>query len=160
MPQIAERACIALLAVYLIWLPLPFGSIIDAAFVPLILPPILICALAACLRSRMPPNTSLHMSLAYRIWTAGAVALVIIVALQLVPLPQSLLAPASPMSQRIWSSADRVASLAHIAADSSHNHGTFVKNAQVLLNELKKNGTITAAQKDALSNCVGQSNNP
>src|SRR5438874_3804148 len=118
MPQIAERACIALLAVYLIWLPLPFGSIIDAAFVPLILPPILICALAACLRSRMPPNTSLHMSLAYRIWTAGAVALVIIVALQLVPLPQSLLALASPMSQRIWSSADRVASLAHIAASA------------------------------------------
>ena len=50
--------------------------------------------------------------------------------------------------------------LALIAADSSRNHGTFVKNANALLNELKKNGTITAAQKDALSSCVGSSNNP
>jgi len=50
--------------------------------------------------------------------------------------------------------------IAHIAAASSKNHGTFVKNAQVLLNELKKNGTITAAQKDALSTCIGASNNP
>jgi len=50
--------------------------------------------------------------------------------------------------------------LAHIAADSSRNHGTFVKNANALLNELKKNGTITAAQKDALSGCIGASNNP
>src|SRR5437773_8540334 len=113
MPQIAERACIALLAVYLIWLPLPFGSIIDAAFVPLILPPILICAIAAFLRSRMPPNTSLHMSLAYRIWTAGAVALVIIVALQLVPLPQSLLALASPMSQHLEQRRSRCVARAH-----------------------------------------------
>jgi hypothetical protein len=50
--------------------------------------------------------------------------------------------------------ADRIA---HIAADSNKNHGAFVKNAQALLNDLKKNGTITAAQKDALSNCIGQS---
>jgi hypothetical protein len=53
--------------------------------------------------------------------------------------------------------ADRIA---HIAAASAANHGTFVKNANVLLNELKKNGTITAAQKDVLSSCVGASNNP
>jgi hypothetical protein len=50
--------------------------------------------------------------------------------------------------------------LAHIAADSTKNHGTFVKNANALLNDLKKSGIITGAQKDALSSCIGQSNNP
>jgi PA domain-containing protein len=53
--------------------------------------------------------------------------------------------------------ADRIA---HIAADSNKNHGTFVKNANALLNDLKKSGAITAAQKDALANCIGQSTNP
>jgi hypothetical protein len=47
--------------------------------------------------------------------------------------------------------------LAHMEA-AAKNHGAFVSEANALLNDLKKNGTITAAQKGALSTCIGGSN--
>ena len=40
---------------------------------------------------------------------------------------------------------------------SSSNHGEFVSSVGRLLNGLKKQGLITAAQKDALMSCVGSS---
>ena len=46
----AELLCVALLLAYLIWVPLPFGSNTDAAYVPLIVPPLILCAAAALLR--------------------------------------------------------------------------------------------------------------
>ena len=49
--------------------------------------------------------------------------------------------------------------IAHIAA-TSKNHGSFVKSVTTLLNQLKKSGVITAAQKDAILNCAGSANIP
>ena len=49
--------------------------------------------------------------------------------------------------------------IAHIA-DSSSNHGQFVSEVNQLLNQLKKAGIITAAQKDALSSCAGSASIP
>jgi hypothetical protein len=49
--------------------------------------------------------------------------------------------------------------IAHVAATAT-NHGKFVSQVQVLLNQWKKSGLITAAQKDALSSCVGSAKIP
>jgi hypothetical protein len=45
-------------------------------------------------------------------------------------------------------------------AESSANHGIFVARVNQLLNQLKKQGIITAAQKDAIANCAGSSSLP
>jgi PA domain len=45
-------------------------------------------------------------------------------------------------------------------AATSPNHGIFVARVGQLANALKKNGTITAAQKDALMNCAGSDSIP
>src|SRR5689334_7888252 len=107
MMRTAERACVLLLFVYLVWVPLPFGSNVSWAWQPLILPPLILCAIAALVRTRH--GEWFHMPRAYRIWTAGAIALTVVVAMQLVPLPPGLLAIVSPESHFIWSGADQVA---------------------------------------------------
>jgi hypothetical protein len=114
----AERTCVVLLLAYLAWVPMPFGSNVDAAFLPLILPPMLLCAITAWLRFR---EASLpYVTLAYRIWTAGAVAFLVVVAFQLVPMPRFLLAIVSPKSSEIWTSADHLALLAGVSTSSLH----------------------------------------
>src|SRR5438067_2308389 len=114
----AERACVALLLAYLAWLPMPFGSVIDRAFMPLVVPPIALCAVASLLRPTQ--GTQSRLTPVYRIWTAGAILFLIIVALQLVPLPDSVIAFVSPGSSAIWTSAERVASAAGVPASRAH----------------------------------------
>jgi O-Antigen ligase len=113
----AERVCVALLLAYLAWLPMPFGSVIDRAFLPLVIPPIALCAVASFLRV---DDRRSRLSDTYRIWTAGAILFVITVALQLVPLPDPVLAFVSPGSSAIWTSAERVASAAGVAMPRAH----------------------------------------
>jgi O-antigen ligase len=110
---IAERACLALLLVYLFWLPLPFGSVIDEARLPLVVTPLLLCVAAALLAAR-DPATSFGM--AYRTWSIGGALLVVIAALQLIPLSPSLLGALSPESLTIWHLGARVASIAGVPA--------------------------------------------
>lgn len=110
---IAERACLALLLVYLFWLPLPFGSVIEEARLPLVLSPLLLCFAAALLAARDPATSH---SMAYRTWSIGGALLVVIAALQLIPLPPALLAAVSPESLHIWQLGARVASLAGVPA--------------------------------------------
>lgn len=111
MPKaIPENACIALLMAYLFWLPLPFGSVIDAARLPLVAVPLALCAVAALLRLGTPGP--LHLTPAYLAWSAGGLLLVAIAGLQLIPLPPSLLGAVSPESQEIWKQAAGVAALA------------------------------------------------
>jgi O-antigen ligase len=105
----AERACFLLLLGYLFWLPLPFGSVIDAAYVPLVLVPVVLCAVAALLRLR--EAAQLEQATAYRIWTAGAIAFFIVIALQLIPLPPAVLAAISPESSTIWGGAAKISAL-------------------------------------------------
>ena len=104
---IAEAVCAALLLAYLVWVPLPFGSNIDAAYVPLVVPPLVICAAVSLLRARA--GADLRFSRAYRTWSVAALVLILIVALQLLPLPSSMLFALSPESHSIWSAAGRVA---------------------------------------------------
>lgn len=114
----SERVCFVLLLAYVAWVPMPFGSNVDAAFLPLILPPILLCAAASYFRfreERLP-----YFTLAYRIWTAGAIVFIAIVLLQLVPFPRVILAIVSPKSNQIWTAADHLASLAGISSSSMH----------------------------------------
>src|SRR5438552_7351298 len=117
MRTVAERVCVALLLAYLAWVPMPFGSVIDRAFLPLVVTPIALCAVAS-----LPRRTHAQSRLTpvYRVWTAGAVLLLVIVALQLVPLPDSVLAFVSPGSSGIWRSAERVASAAGVAMPRAH----------------------------------------
>src|SRR5438874_5237194 len=100
----AELACALLLLAYLIWVPLPFGSNVDAAWLPLIVPPLALCTAVALMRARYAEL--LNLSRAYRLWSLGGLAMIAIVALQLVPLPPSLAAVLSPESHAIWSAAD------------------------------------------------------
>jgi len=102
-----EEALTALLLLWLLFLPLPFGSVIDGVQPMLILPPMILCAAAALLRLRQPAVITRPL----RIWTAGAWLFVAVVALQLVPLPNGLLAAISPESFLIRTNASRVASL-------------------------------------------------
>ena len=105
---LAEHACRAALYLYLLWLPLPFGSVVDGAQLPLIAGATLICAAASLIRLRGGGNPVMP---ACTIWSAGAVAFAAVVALQLIPLRDSLLRMVSPESAAIWSGASRAASL-------------------------------------------------
>jgi hypothetical protein len=115
-----EAVCVALLLAYVIWVPLPFGSNIDAAYVPLIVPPLVLCAAAGLLRSVSARD--LNLSRAYRMWSLAGIAVIAICALQLIPLPPSLAAVLSPESHAIWSAADRVVALTHDAAPLARLH--------------------------------------
>jgi putative inorganic carbon (HCO3(-)) transporter len=115
-----EAVCAALLLAYLIWVPLPFGSNVDAAYVPLIVPPLILCAAAALLRSFSADGVSL--SRAYRTWSLAGIVAIATCALQLVPLPASIAAVLSPESHAIWSAADRVVALTHDAAPVALAH--------------------------------------
>ena len=97
---------------------MPYGSNIDSAFLPLVIPPMLLCAAAAFLHLRDPLLPQFPFS--YGIWTAGMIALVLLVVLQLVPMPKAMLSLVSPRSAEIWTSADRLAALAHVPAEPAH----------------------------------------
>src|SRR5205085_10457383 len=101
-----ERACVVALLAYLVWLPMPFASVVDAAQPALMIPPFAICALAALLRSRA--DGVARPTAPYRIWTAGAIAFALLVSFQLVELPDALLRWLSPESFAIWSRAAHV----------------------------------------------------
>jgi O-Antigen ligase len=110
-----ELALYVGLVAFLVWVPMPFGSASDASQPALILPPLLICA-AALLRLRQP----LTMARAGRIWTAGGVLFVGVIALQLLPLPPALLAFVSPESAAIWGRATHVVALAGVDGGRWH----------------------------------------
>jgi len=118
----AERGCLTLFLVWLAWLPLPFGSIIERARVPLIAVPLFLCALAAALRfyAIRKRESPVLPTRPWLIWGTGALIFLVAGALQLVPLPPSLLQLASPDSHAIWSAASRVAALAGVSTASFH----------------------------------------
>jgi hypothetical protein len=118
----AERFCLTILFAWLAWLPLPFGSVIERARMPLIVVPLVVCAIAAAIRlyaTRDRANTA-QPTRAWLTWGIGALLFVAVCTLQLVPLPPSLLELASPESHAIWTRATRVASLAGVSTGSAH----------------------------------------
>src|SRR5258706_11580140 len=118
MRNTAELGLFALLLAFLIWVPMPFGSASDASQPPLIIPALLICAAAALLRSmRQPPLAQTRPG---RLWIAGGVLFVLVIALQLVPLPMPVLRLLSPQSAAIWGRASRLAGLAGVQTSALH----------------------------------------
>ncbi len=118
----AEWSCLAILMVWLAALPLPFGSNIEKARLPLIVVPLAVGLIATLLRlhvirDRTNASQPTRPSL---IWTCGALALIAIGALQLVPVPPSMLRVVSPESFEIWNAASRVASLAGVPTGTAH----------------------------------------
>jgi len=97
----AEGALVALFLAWLIWLPMPFGSVIERARLPLVAVPLALCAVAA-LVCRFPEAR------AWRIWTLGSLLFLAVIAIQLVPLPLALLQALSPRAAEIWEGSDRV----------------------------------------------------
>ena len=107
-----------LLLAFLVWVPMPFGSASDASQLPLIISPLIICAAAALLRaSREMPFQLTRPGL---MWTVGGVLFVLVIGSQLIPMPLPALAILSPQSAVIWGRAERLASLAGVAAPSLH----------------------------------------
>jgi O-antigen ligase len=117
MRNAVELALFAALLAFLVWVPMPFGSASDASQPALILPPLLICVAAALLRAA--GRQSPMMTRPGRIWTTGGVLFVIVIALQLLPMPPGLLALISPQSAIIWIRATHVAALAGIGAGTN-----------------------------------------
>ena len=113
----AESICVALFFVYLAWLPLPFGSASDGAQVWLIVPALILCAAAATLRSAAPARRHAR---AVRVWFAGGAMFLLVAALQLVPLPVSLVGTLSPKAAAIRESADRIARLSGLGPSALH----------------------------------------
>lgn len=113
------------LIVFLAWLfalPLPFGSIIERARVPLVAVPLGLAALASLLRlfaMRDRTNTAQPTPAALT-WTYGGLAFLLVGAWQLVPLPPSMLRLLSPESYELWSTASHVAALAGVKTSAFH----------------------------------------
>lgn len=118
----AERVCLAILFVWLAVLPLPFGSIIESARIALIVVPLAVCLVATLLRLHLfrDRSSALRLTRAWLIGAGGAVLLLAVAALQLVPLPPSMLRALSPESSAIWTSAGRIGSLAGARVSSMH----------------------------------------
>ena len=117
-----ERGCVTILLAWLAWLPLPFGSIVPRARLPLIGVPLLICAIASVARllGTRERTSSARPTQAWTIWAGGAALLLVVGALQLVPMPPGLLRPLSPESEAIWSAASRVTRLAGVVVSNAH----------------------------------------
>lgn len=119
---LAERGCLLLFSLWLVWLPLPFGSVVARARIPLIAVPLLLCAAVAAIRvyaTRDRLNT-IQPTRAWTVWTAGTLLFLVAGVLQLVPLPAHVLQALSPETHAIWSSATRVALLGGVAASELH----------------------------------------
>lgn len=114
----AEGALLVVFLAWLVWLPMPFGSVIERARMPLIAVPLALCAFVALMR--VVRGGDVARMTAWRIWTAGAVLFLAIIALQLVPLPESLLRIVSPRSATIWAGSDRVAALLGTPVTRAH----------------------------------------
>lgn len=117
----AERVSAAVLFAWLIWLPLPFGSNVEMARRPLIVMPLVLCAIAASLRliATRLRTAGPDLPRAWSLWTIGAGLLMVIGILQLVPLPIAVLRVISPSSHAIWSEAGEVARLAGVAVPAA-----------------------------------------
>jgi O-antigen ligase len=108
--------------VWLAALPLPFGSVIERARLPLIGVPIAVCIVATLLRLYVVRQrlSSSRPTTAWLIWAAGMVLFLGVGLLQLIPLPSSLLRALSPESHALWSAASHIAALAGVQASALH----------------------------------------
>lgn len=120
--SVAEGIGVALLLAWVVWLPMPFGSIIERARVPLIVVPLALCAAVAGIRAfaTRDRTSSAQPTTPWMIWAGGGALLLAIGALQLIPLPLGLLRALSSESAATWESASRISALAGLGTRSFH----------------------------------------
>ncbi|HKR63336.1 MAG TPA: O-antigen ligase family protein [Thermoanaerobaculia bacterium] len=118
----AERALLLVLFAWLAWLPLPFGSVVPRARVPLVVVPLVLASIAVLIRlyATRDRNNSAQPTRPWILWSTGALVFLALGALQLVPLPASVLGVASPESQELWSRASRIAIGAGVQTSAAH----------------------------------------
>lgn len=117
----AERVCLTILFAWLVWLPLPFGSVVARARLPLLAVPFALCAAAAIIRlyaTRDRTNTA-QPTTAWTFWGLGPLLFLAAAALQLIPLAPSALRALSPEAFAIWSGGSQVAALGGAHARAS-----------------------------------------
>lgn len=117
----AERACLAVFFLWLALLPLPFGAITEETRTGLIAVPLALCFIAALIRlwaTRDRTNTA-QPTRPWLIWGNGVLLLILVIALQLIPLPSGVLRAISPESHAIWTEASRIATMAGATARTS-----------------------------------------
>jgi putative inorganic carbon (HCO3(-)) transporter len=119
---LSEQACIALLCAWLVWLPLPFGSNVAWARLPLVAIPLFCCAAACVLRVSEGDGriNGMRATRAWELWSVGAVLFLLVGALQLLPLPPSLHRLLEPQSFVFHASASRLASIADAPVSAWH----------------------------------------
>jgi O-antigen ligase len=105
--SLAEAAIRAGLLLYLLWIPLPFGSVTPFAQVPLVLPPLVLLALI----SFFPLPLNLPGTPEWRRWNAAALVLIGVALIQLLPLGETLVGILSPAAAGIWHRAAAVTTL-------------------------------------------------
>jgi O-antigen ligase len=108
-----ERATLGVLFLWLIWIPLPFASIVPKSRLPLIVTPLVVCAIAAYTRfiATRDRTTSAQPTRPWVIWSNGALLLIAFCLLQLVPLPLEVVDLASPESGYLWRMSSRIITL-------------------------------------------------
>ena len=119
---VIERACLAVLLIWIAALPLPFGSVIERARVPLVAVPLAlgIVALVVRIYSTRDRTTKVPPTPGFLILSSGAALFIGVVALQLVPLSPPLLRAISPASEAIWRAAAHLASLGGAAVPAEY----------------------------------------
>lgn len=119
--RFAENVCLTILFAWLAWLPLPFGSVVERARLPLIAVPLALCTCAALIRlyaTRDRTNTA-QPTRPSIIWLCGSLLFLAVGALQLIPWTPPVLRTLSPESFAIWNDASRVAALGGAAVRSA-----------------------------------------
>jgi len=111
---VAERGCLTIVFAWLFWLPLPFGSVVEVARLPLVAVPLAVCTVATLLRlyATRDRSSTARPTTPWKIWGIGALLFLAAGLLQLIPLSASLLHSLSPDAHAVWSSASHVVTLA------------------------------------------------
>jgi putative inorganic carbon (HCO3(-)) transporter len=109
----AEWLCLAIFFAWLIWLPLPFGSVVDRARVPLIAVPLALCLATSLTRlaATKERTHALSPTVPWIVFGTGALVMIAVGAFQLTPLPAAVHAALSSESYAIWTQASEVARL-------------------------------------------------
>ncbi|HVT45987.1 MAG TPA: O-antigen ligase family protein [Thermoanaerobaculia bacterium] len=96
-----------LFLVWLFWVPLPFGSVTEFARLPLVVPPLLLLAATLAVHGVTEGHRrAVRRSPLHRVWSAAGALFILLVLLQVMPLPKWLVDTLSPSAHAIWSSAE------------------------------------------------------
>ena len=118
----AERTCLTIYLIWLACLPLPFGGMVERARMPFIATPLALCVFAALIRLYVTRDRTVRAQPTepWRVWGIGALAFIVVVFIQLIPLPGFLLRMISPEAHALWDRASQIASIAGVPVHSMH----------------------------------------